>query len=247
MPGFAWNDAKKFKTMAHCINFQACREKDRGPGWGTIIVDEKGYVDHIMVGKHEQFMADVLNAFPHGPPCIGSLKVATRFYVELFPQRCAAPEWWIEHEANKIHVLWKFVWNCFRRSPRSNYHSLDRLKTLLTLQRAGRKELDPACEDSHDGPEDWPDDEDARLATPLPGKPRTLRAELSVVSVASSGEDNGNIGREAGASTSDASNDQLPGGFQADCLRQDTLEATHSPKGAQLDETLAKRKNSVGL
>ena len=259
MPGFKWNDATKFKSMAQCINDQMSRDRG-GPGWGNIVADEKGFVDWQMCEKYEHFMSDVLNAFPHGPPCIGSLKIAVRFYVEL-ERLPAAPDCWIEHEANKIHVLWRFVWMCFQRTPRSRYHALDRLKAILTLQRSGRERLDPAAEDadaedSHDS--DWPDDDDAKLATPARPAPRQL---VAVVSVASSDDENARVAgaRVAGASAAGASvagasvtlesngrsqsyiaaDDLLPGlTFQEDCLRDDVIE---SP-GAQLQETPPSRK-----
>ena len=259
MPGFAWSDAAKFKKFAHVINFQMVRVEGR-PGQGTIVVDDKGYVDWTVIASHEQFMADVLTAFPHGPPCIGYLRIATRFYVELFHSGSPpVPDSWIDHEVNKIHLLWRFIWNCFQRSPRSKHFALDRLKTILSLQRAGREHLDPDAEDVDPLiADDWHDDEDARLATPArPVSQRELVAHPSVVSVTSSGPDE-DVPKAPPASSEDngrseryvCTDDLLgPAGkillgdlaiagqllldVQEDCLRQDTIE---SPKGAQLEK-----------
>ena len=142
------------------------------------------------MASHELFMADVLSQFPHGPPAVGSIKIATKFWTELYQPSVPVD---INHESSKIHVLWRFIWNCFKRSSRSKHFALDRLKGILSLQRAGRANLRPEGvhdEDESDD-ENWPEDEDARIATPAPEEPeappivsRYLREVLSIPSSA---------------------------------------------------------------
>ena len=129
------------------------------------------------LAKYVELVSDVFRLFSHGPPCVGSIEKclcqygASRHRIQV-AHACAS---WAKDEAVKIHMCWRFVWNCWKRSPTSRNYTLSRLKALFSSEAL--------LSDSEDN-DAWPSDDEAILRTPLPAAvpPTCRRLVLSISS-----------------------------------------------------------------
>ena len=128
------------------------------------------------LAKYVESFSDVFRLFSHGPPCVGSIEKclcrygASRHRIPV-AHACAS---WAKDEAVKIHMRWRFVWNCWKRSPTSRNDTLSRLKALFNSEAL--------LSDSEDN-DAWPSDDEAILRTPLPAAvPSTCRCLVLSIS-----------------------------------------------------------------
>ena len=133
MPGFAWKYDDAFKKMDRHITAQSHR---RSYGEPLIELQRHGWEEICnkkIISAHSDFMSDVLRSFPHGPPCLGSITTAVRM-AEL---SCCFPlnvdEDTIVNAALKIEMLWRFVWNAYKRSGTSRCFALNKLKLINVI------------------------------------------------------------------------------------------------------------------
>ena len=129
------------------------------------------------LAKYVELFSDVFRLFSHGPPCVGSIEKclcqygASRHRIQV-AHACAS---WAKDEAVKIHMCWRFVWNCWKRSPTSRNYTFSQLKALFSSEAL--------LSDSEDN-DAWPSDDEAILRTPLPAAvpPTCRRLVLSISS-----------------------------------------------------------------
>ena len=81
--------------------------------------------------------ADVLREVPSGPPCMSSIESILGAYARSDSRLLASQSsGWIRAESEKIHMMWRLIWNCWKRSPTSRKgHVMVRLKSILTEAR----------------------------------------------------------------------------------------------------------------
>ena len=182
MPGFALRTSKQ-DALHPIIVAQATRvhpaihllELDRSKKAGEEIVTSK------TLGRYLEFFSAIFRVFDHGPPCVGSLEKALCAYGASEDRMNAAHSSmvWAKDEAVKIHMCWRFVWNCWKRSRGSRDYVLSKLKSFFNKEGL--------VSDSEDA---WPSYDEAILSTPVHAQTAAVskRRQL-VVSISSDAEE----------------------------------------------------------
>ena len=197
MPGFKFSGPKQNKFVTLVLG-QACRVF---PGAALIELCKREGEEVATVktlSRCRDFFQEVLKEFPHGPPVQASLERALLLYSKSPDCMVAAQRspTWARDEAEKIHMCWRFVWNCWKRSKNSRNYTMSRLKSTLdtyasessSVSAPGAVVSDDECgdgsTDAYGG--EWPTDDEAIMFTPVPAptlpmnRARSLRPVLSI-------------------------------------------------------------------